>query len=238
MNAISSTAIGLISLGEAELLTSVRRSQIRGWLLGYQQRKGVKPAGPVLRPQHPVIDGEVALGFLDLLEVDFLGKIVEAARRRGRVPHWQAIRRAAETARRIFGNDHPFALRRMHTDGRSIFVEVAKETGDPALYNLVADNFAILDVLSGTFIASVEYEGDLPRVWRPSSTHPRIVVDPRRALGRPVEDRSGVPAEALFDAYRAEQGNAARVAAFFETDEEGVRQAVEFMLGVGQRAAA
>jgi hypothetical protein len=238
MNAISDTALGLISVPEAEMMTAVNRRQIRGWLLGYAQRRAVQRAGPILRSQHPLIDGELALGFLDLLEVAFLGQIVEAARRRGHAPQWKAIRKAAETARRRFGSEHPFALKRLHTDGRSIFAEAASETGDPGLYDLVADNYAILDVLSASFVASVEYDGDIPRLWRPSPLHDRIVADPRRARGRPVESRSGAPAEALFDAFRAEKGNAARVAAYFETDEEGVRQAVAFMLGVGRRVPA
>lgn len=238
MNAINSAALGIISVEEAEMLTHVDRRKIRGWLTGYRQRAGARSAWPILRAQHPVIQGEVALGFLDLLEVDFLGKIVEAARRRGHAVHWTAIRKAAETARRVLDSDHPFALRRIHTDGRAIFVEAQRETGDAGLYDLVADNFAILDVLSQSFIASIYYEGDQPRRWHPSPLHPRIVVDPRRALGRPVEERSGAPVVALFDAYRAEQGNAARVASFFDTDEDGVRQAVAFLIGIGQRAAA
>lgn len=82
-----------------------------------------------------------------------------------------------------------------------------------------------------SFVASVEYEEDTPRRWTPDSRFDRIVVDPRRAFGRPVEATSGAPAEALFDAWRAEKGNAAKVAAFYGTDAAGVQQAVRFTLG-------
>jgi len=40
-------------------------------------------AGPVLRNHHPERDGELALGFLDLLEVDFLGGWRAPRRARG-----------------------------------------------------------------------------------------------------------------------------------------------------------
>jgi uncharacterized protein (DUF433 family) len=232
VNAIAA-ARGIYSVTDAARLTGVSPRRIRGWLQGWRQKKGKPAAGPVLRPEHELRDGELALGFLDLLEVAFLGKLVQAAERRGRSLSWKAIRTAAETARRKFGTDHPFALRRIHTDGRAILLEAQKETGDRALYDLVADNFAIYDVLADSFIASVEYEGDEPRRWTPDERFPRIIVDPRRAFGRPIETQSGTPAEALFDAWRAEHRNAAKVAAFFGTDREGVAQAVRFTLEGG-----
>jgi uncharacterized protein (DUF433 family) len=237
VNAIAAR-LGIFSVADAERLTSVPRRQIRGWLQGYAQRAGVKAAPPVLKRQHEPIDGELALGFLDLIEVAFLGTIVHAARLRGHTPSWHAIRAAAETARRILDSDHPFAARRIHTDGRNIFLEAQRETGDAGLYDLTRDNFAILDVLSQSFVASVEYEADEPRAWTPDERFPRIVVDPRRAFGRPVERESGAPAEALFDAWRAEGQDAVRVARAYGTDSDGVNQAVRFVVGTGPRLAA
>lgn len=237
MNAIAAR-LGIFSVVDAERLTSVPRRQIRGWLQGYTQRSGVKAAPPVLKRQYEPIDGELALGFLDLLEVAFLGRIVQAARLRGHTPSWRAIRTAAETARRILDSEHPFAARRIHTDGRSIFLEAQRETGDAGLYDLTRDNFAILDVLSQSFVASVEYEADDPRIWTPDERLPRIVIDPRRAFGRPTERASGAPAEALFDAWRAEGQDAGRVARAYGTDADGVNQAVRFIVGTGPRLAA
>lgn len=227
MNAIAA-AHGIFSLRDAEALTAVPRTKIRGWLQGYAQRRGVKQAGPILHRQHDLIDGELALGFLDLIEVAFLGRIVHAAALRGHTVRWRAIRTAAETARRLLGSDHPFSTKRIHTDGRSVFLEAQQETGDPGLYDLTRDNFAILAVLSRSFVASVEYEGDDPRVWTPDQRFPRIVIDPRRSFGRPIERYSGTPAEALFDAWRAEGQSCARVARFYEIDPEAVDQAVRF----------
>lgn len=230
MNAIAA-ALGIYSVRDAARLAKVPPRQIRGWLQGYSQRKGKPAAGPVLHRQHPLRDGELALGFLDLLEVAFLGRLVRAAEVQGRSPSWKAIRTAADTARRVLNTDHPFAVRRIHTDGRRIFAEAQEATGDRALYDLVGDNFAIYDVVVDSFVASVDYEDDTPTRWKPDSRFDRIVVDPRRAFGQPVEVISGAPAEALFDAWRAEKGNAAKVAAFYGTDTAGVQQAVRFKIG-------
>lgn len=232
MNAIPAS-LGIYSVSDAARITGVRPQQIRGWLQGYPQRKGKVAAAPILRRQHEIREGELALGFLDLLEVAFLGRISQAAERRGRTLSWKALRVAADTARRVLHNEHPFAAKRIHTDGRSVFLEAQKETEDPALYDLVSDNFAIYDVLAASFIATIKYEGDQPRCWIPDDRFPRILVDPRRAFGRPIESRSGAPAETLFDAWRAEQGNAEKVAGWFETDREGVDQAVHYTLGIG-----
>ncbi|MGH7106315.1 MAG: hypothetical protein ACREFT_07380 [Acetobacteraceae bacterium] len=133
--------------------------------------------------------------------------------------------------------EHPFAAKRIHTDGRSVFLEAQKATGDAALYDLVSDNFAIYEVLVASFIATIEYENDEPRRWTPDDRFPRIQVDPRRAFGRPIETRSGAPAEALFDAWRAEKGNLDKVAVWYGTDRKGVDQAVHYTLDLGRAAA-
>jgi uncharacterized protein (DUF433 family) len=241
VNAIPAS-LGIYSVPDAARITGVHPRQIRGWLQGYSQRQGKTAAPPILHRQHEIRDGELALGFLDLLEVAFLGRIGQAAERRGRTLSWKALRAASETARRMLHSEHPFAARRIHTDGRSVFLEAQKVTGDAALYDLVADNFAIYEVLAASFIATIEYEHNQPRRWIPDDRFPRILVDPRRAFGRPIESRSGAPAETLFDAWRAEKGNAEKVAAWFETDREGIDQAVHYTLGIGigigrQRAA-
>jgi len=228
VNAIN-PAFGIYSVRDAANLTHVPARQIRGWLEGYAQSKS-KPASPILHRQHAAVEGELALGFLDLLEVAFLGRIVQAAERQGRGPSWRAIRAAAQTARAKFNTDHPFATRRIHSDGRTIFLEAQRETGDAALYDLVADNFAIYDIVARSFIATVEYEGQTPTRWTPDTRFPRIQINPRRAFGRPIELLSATPAETLFDAWRAEQGNAAKIAAYYATDEEGITQAVHFTL--------
>lgn len=208
------------------------RRQIRGWLQGYAQSNGKPKAPPILHRQHDLRDGELALGFLDLLEVAFLGRISQAVERQGRNLSWSALRSAADTARRVMQTEHPFAARRIHTDGKSIFLEAQKKTGDQALYDLVSDNFAIYEVLASSFIATIEYEEDQPRRWTPDARFPRIKIDPRRAFGRPIETKSGTPAETLFDAWRAEQGNAAKVASWYGSDEEGVGQAIRYTLGI------
>jgi hypothetical protein len=233
MDGMLPAALGIYSVSDASRITGAAPQQIRGWLEGYAQRKGQKPAPPILHRQHELQDDELALGFLDLLEVAFLHRLKTAAERDGKRLSWKALRTAAERARSKLGNDHPFATRRIHTDGRNIFLEAQQETGDLALYDLVDDNFAILDVLMQSFIATIDFEDDeQPRRWTPDERFPRIRIDPLRSFGRPIETTSGVPAETLFDAWKAEGSDAGKVAAWYGTDREGVDQAVHYTLGI------
>jgi uncharacterized protein (DUF433 family) len=234
MDGMLPAGLGIYSVADAARITGAPPRQIHGWLQGYGQRKGQKQAPPILHRQHELRDDELALGFLDLLEVAFLHQIKIAAERSGKRLKWKTLRAAAETARRKLGTEHPFATRRIHTDGHSIFLEAQRETGDAALYDLVDDNFAILDVLSGSFIATVDYEEDEPRRWTPDDRFPRIRIDPLRSFGRPIETTSGVPAETLFDAWKAEGGDAKKVAAWYGTDRDGIDQAVRYTLGIGR----
>ena len=123
--------------------------------------------------------------------------------------------------RHLSGGEEP----RVHGDGLWL---------PGAAYPAAASAFVAADDLGASRPAgaSGRASDDDPRTWTPKEQLPRIVVDPRRAFGRPIETTSGAPAEALFDAWRAEQGNAEKVAAWYGTDLEGVDQAVKFIVGV------
>jgi hypothetical protein len=94
VNAIPAS-LGIYGVPDAARITGVHPRQIHGWLQGYSQRQRKTAAPPILHRQHEIRDGDLALGFLDLLEVAFLGRIVQAAERQGRTLSWKALRAAA-----------------------------------------------------------------------------------------------------------------------------------------------
>ena len=104
---------GIYSVADAARLTKVSRGRISRWLRGYTFRSGEesKASGPVWRSDLPPVEGQLALSFLDLIEVRF----VDAFRSKG-VP-WKTIRSAAQNAMDFFGHDHPFSNERFRTDG-------------------------------------------------------------------------------------------------------------------------
>jgi len=71
----------------------------------------------------------------------------------------------------------------------------------------------------------------------PNGKQARIVVDPQRAFGQPIESESGVPAAVLAAAVEAERSPEA-AAQVWSVSITSVRRAVDFQRGFEQRLAA
>lgn len=215
--------IGLYTVPDASRLTGISPGRIKRWLSGYEYKSsGRTRFSPALwQPQVPKIDGQMALGFLDLIEIQF----VDAFRKRG-VP-WKLLRLAAERAREIFKNKHPFATQRFLTDGIGIFANIQRETGEKLLLDFSRNQYAIEEVISRSLIDAIEFDGGWARRWWPLGRKRQIVIDPKRAFGQPIVVKRGVPTVVLADAYRVER-SLERVSAWFVVDESAVRDAVEY----------
>jgi uncharacterized protein (DUF433 family) len=214
---------------EAARLTRVPAPRIRHWVFG----KGGQAA---LHPELPAQDGQEAIGFLNLIEVVFLRDL------RAQGVSFGAIRRAAELAQQYLKRPHPFANGQffVHTDGKNLLLQVVNETGDKSLVDLASGNGAWLQVLERSFTRSIRFEGSEGNAsqWQPDASASRVVIDPQRKFGRPIDNETGVPTDILADALRAENGNAARVAKWWDVPIEAVEQAAEFEIRLGLRRAA
>ncbi len=219
--------VGLYTIPEAARLSGVAPSRIRRWVFGPDGRT------PLFR-QLPRLDGQDALGFYNLVEVLFVRDLIAQG------VTWHSIRRAIELARAAMREDHPFAARKLHTDGRTVFLEAANESGDRQLLNLIDGNFAMFDVLERSFLKTVTFDGPEGRAntWRPQETLDRIVVDPARSFGRPIDRDTGIPTDVLATALKSEKGDAERVARWWKVPVEAVHQAAEFEVRLGLRVAA
>lgn len=219
--------MGVYTVQAAARLTRVPPARIRAWVFG-------QGGQPTIIPELDPVDGQEALSFVNLIEVLFLRDL------RGERVSLQAIRRMAEIARLVLAAPHPFATHRFHTDGRTIFIETARETLDRSLVNLSDGNGAMLEVLERSFRRSVAFKGvdGMASAWQPSDALTRIVLDPRRQFGQPIDRESGVPTEVLAAALKAEQGNVDRVASWWEVPVEAVREAAEFEMLLHRRQAA
>jgi len=214
---------GIYSVSEAARLTSVNARRIRRWLEGYTYAIDcrIHSSSPVWRRQLPEIDGALALGFLDLMEVRF----VDAFRKHGVSLH--TIRRAAERAMEWFRRDHPLCTKRFKTDGRSIFAEIIEETGDTSLLDIVKRQYAFEKILAPYLYRGLEFsEEELVR-WYPMAPKRRVVIDPERAFGQPIVTKEGVPTSVLAQSCKVE-GSVVAVAQWYEVDVRSVRDAVEF----------
>lgn len=219
----SLVGIGLYSIPEASRLTKIPSQSIRRWLKGYRYPAGSsnRYSSPLWVPEVGEIDDSLTISFLDLMELRIVREF------RGKGVSLQAIRIAIQRASNLFARSHPLTQKRLLTDGRSIFAQIAQEQGDPELVDLVSSQYAFERVLRPSLYASMAFDsyGDVI-CWYPLWRKKSVVLDPGRSFGRPIV-AEGVPTEILTAAYAAEQ-NLETVARWYDVPKEAVKAAIDF----------
>ena len=214
---------GFYSIREATRLLGVgNTSKLRGWINGWSKSQ----SGPIIDRD---FKQSSTVSFLDLMELRF----VEYFRAQG--VSMQTLRKASEIARDEWNVQHPFALSdiKFLTDRKKIIAQASKEVDDNSTWELVTGQYLIWDAIEATIAKGVVFDPStyLASMWIPRpGDHPDIVLDPARAFGKPVVNSAGVPTDALFRQWRAEDGNFDRVARWFALTREQVETAVRFEL--------
>jgi uncharacterized protein (DUF433 family) len=214
---------GIYSVRDAARLTGVSTGRIRRWLLGYQyhSRKKAYTSPPLWQGQWKPIEKSLALGFLDLIEILFVEAFLKAG------ISWITLREARERAEKMFGVSHPFCTNRFVTDGREIFAELHRATGEPSLLEIIGRQQVFAQIVT-PFLRELEFVegGGLVRWW-PLGESRGVVLDPTRNFGRPIVSRRGVPTELLAAAAKA-AGSTEEVARWYEMPEAEIADAIEF----------
>lgn len=213
---------GIYSIPEASRLTRVSGARIRRWLKGYsfKTKKERHHSKPVWSGQLPPLEGKVAVGFRDLMEIRFVSAFIDAG------VNWRTMRLAHEAAKQKLGTDHPFCTHRFATDGREIMVEQAAASGDKCLVNITNDQREFEKIVT-PFLKELDFESGYARWW-PMGKERSVVLDPVRNLGQPTVAGAGVPTRVLAQSVTANEGSIESVAKWFEVDLGEVRDAVEF----------
>ena len=214
---------GIYTVCDAARLSGVSAGRIRRWLRGYRYRSRKKAyASPALwHGQWDPIDRSLALGFLDLIEIRFVDAFLKAG------VSWATLRQAREQAEKLFKDSHPFCTNRFMTDGREIFVDLHRETGEPSLIEIVTRQQVFAQIVS-SFLKELEFvDGSGLVRWWPLGEDRMVVLDPTRNFGRPIVADNGVPTEVLASAIRA-TGSVAEVSRWYEVPEREINDAVEF----------
>lgn len=216
---------GFYTVREASRLLNIPQTQrITAWLQGHPG----SASGPIIKRQYDPLKKIQELGFWDLLEVRFVDHF------RAQGVSLQALRKAANTARELWQQEHPFATSaKFMTDRKAVFITSAEETQDNVLLNLVTKQYemyaAIIEVLSRGI--DFDHVSQLAREWKPRPKEfPSVALNPKVAYGQPAV--SGVPTEVIYKQWKAEDGSYAAVSDWFEVKEALVKEAVEFELGL------
>jgi uncharacterized protein (DUF433 family) len=216
--------IGLYSFQEASMFTGIPARDLRRWLAGYSytsKASGDRVFVPPLWTNE--LSGQAdGIGFRDLVEVRF----VQAFRQHGL--SLKAIRLAFVRARALFGTPYPFTTRRFRTDGRSIFADVMKETGQTKLLDLVERRAAFRKIVEPSLYRGIELdENETARLWYPAAPNKSVVMDPRRSFGKPIVTQCSIKTSILYDAYLAD-GDKGFVARCYHVPVTSVEAAIAF----------
>lgn len=193
------------------------------WARGYPRRG--KDYAPIIIPDLP--DDRRRLTFAEFIELLFV-----AFFRKHNISH-ETIRAAACEGARLFNTSRPFAVTQFRTDGKSIFAEL-EETGGADMglspEHLVEDLPRLQMVfpdLVEPYFKDIDW-GDLEaEAYWPCGHDGRIVLDPARSFGQPIDHHTGVPTEALYSFVEA--GDDPRmIADWYEVPLAAVEAAVKF----------
>jgi uncharacterized protein (DUF433 family) len=222
---------GIYTPADAAALLHERPETVRRWAFGYRRKRGM--AGhvahpPLIHTDLPVLEGQRALTFVELIELLY----IRAFERAG--VSWPLIRDAAGVAARMFSTSHPFALRQVYADPHSLYGSVREHDGSESLVQLVGHGQLAIPQLVKPYLEQIEFGADdVARRWWPMGRDGGVVVDPRVAFGAPTIEGTRIRTRLLADAYDAELpvfgGKAAeRVAWTYEIDPRQVRTALTF----------
>lgn len=208
------TGTGIYPLSEAAKLIGTSTRKVKRWL-----------AEDVVPRQFGSGEDDGVVTFLELLELMFIDRF------RDEGVSLQSIRKAAATAAKTFNTKYPFAVKRFDTDGRTIFATLIRDEDDKSVIADLRNGQLVFEKIMRPLFRRVEYMGNAEamRYWplATARSQGRIVLDPQRKFGRPIDNETGVPTDVLANAVAAGD-DMSTVARWFDVPKAAVEKAVEF----------
>ncbi len=208
---------GAYSVADAARIVGRHYNTIRRWL-----RPG---EGIVVRAYDPETH---TISFAELMELHFINMFESHG------VSFQTIRRAARVASAQFDTDYPFTVKRFDTDGKTIFATAVRQgDGSKRRQELVQDlktTQYVFGSIMKPFFRKLDYgqSESIARFW-PLNKRGRVVLDPGRSFGQPIDEQTGVPTKTLFEALHAGKGQSIKeVARWFDVPEAAVRAAAKY----------
>jgi uncharacterized protein (DUF433 family) len=216
---------GIYSLPQAARLLGVEARAVRRWMGGHKwkHRGGEHRTTPALwTTQLAGADfARPAIGFRDLMELRFVRAFVAAG------VSLHVVKATIDVARGRWGTDYPLTTRRFCTDGKVIFESAVDEAGEEMLTDVRRKQIVFTQVIKPSLYAGIQYDGNVATSWQPQDAR-GIALDPSRRFGAPIVVGTGIPTDALYDAFLAEGRDRKSTARMFEIAPRQVDSAVRF----------
>jgi uncharacterized protein (DUF433 family) len=221
--------IGIYSRAEAARLIGVSQSRLRRWVGGYRywsrywEEPQLRERPPVIDTDLPVIEDSVALSFYELMELRVVKGLIDQG------ISLQRVRQTAALCAREFQTQHPFASRRVYTDGTRVYAALSRDDVPDVIELSERRRLqVILGEVVQPFLKEIDFDETnlLAHRWWPMGRSVPVVLDPRIAFGSPVLQgtaiRTSVAARMAATVPREE------VAEAYDVDLARIEAAVEF----------
>jgi uncharacterized protein (DUF433 family) len=183
---------GVYLVPDAARILRLPLSVLRSWVSG-RRDEGRRhfPAGEFASEGHGL---DRHFGFLSLIELFTIAQL----RKRG-VPMATIRRDRAELIQR-YQTAHPFALEGLMTSGKTLM----KTLGDDVLLELGTRGQTAFSKVLEPFCASLDFDqaSSLASRYFPLGREHPVVVDPRRAFGRPAIEGTNLTTESIMTLLR------------------------------------
>ena len=221
--------VGIYARAEAARLIRVTPTRLRRWVGGYRywyrymatETRRKRPA--VVKRDLPNIDGNVALSFVELMELRVIKALID------KDISLQHIRVVAALMAEHFNTRHPFASQRVFTDGKKVFAGLTA-VAVPDLVEISRER--IRQVIAGgifePFLEEIDFDPAtaLAERWWPLGKSNPILLDPRVAFGAPTI--AGTRIRTTVIAGFANKTSAEETAKIYDIPPDSVLAAIEF----------
>ena len=219
---------GIYTLSTAAKILKMNPQKMRRWINGYIYNKNreFRSVKPLFKTEFDYDANDVIISFHDLTELFFINNFI------GYGLSIQKIRKAAVAASRLLNTSHPFAIRKMFTDGKSIFAEIAQETNDTSLLDLIKKQYQFAKIIEPTLFKCIDFDKEsYAEKWWPLGKNKDIVLDPSRNMGQPILNKYNVKTELIYDLYKTNH-TVNEISKWYELDEKVINLAIDFENGL------
>lgn len=215
---------GVYTLSDVYYMTNISKFKLLRWTNGYTYKKDDKNhfISPIFGSDYKFEEANTFFSFLDLVELLF----IDSFEKHGL--SLQSIRRAAESASKIFETTHPFAKKAFYTDGKTILARIAEENNDPDLLDLLKKQYQMEPIIAPSLYECLDFDKvEIAEKWWPLGKKNRIVIDPKRNFGKPIIDDVNIRVDTIIDLINRKK-SISDISEWYEIDEKTINSAIDY----------
>ena len=215
---------GIYTLTTAAKILKTNPQKMRRWIKGYTYHKNMECRSykPLFKTEFDYDSNDVVISFLDLTELLFIENFVRYG------ISIQKIRKAAIIASDLLKTSHPFAIRKMFTDGKTIFAKIAKKENDTALLDLLKNQYQFEEIIEPLLYECIDFgKHDYAERWWPLGKNHEIVLDPARNMGQPILNKYNVKTELIYELYKTNH-SVSEISEWYELDKAAIEAAIRY----------